>query len=186
MTSLIFHYDHTKTVRENLAELYAIFEHDFITNTAFLNKAVAVDINRSAQLHGKPKVFWHVITREKQIQVRRGRITQTKKIRKFDENRAKRIRWIKHLILNFDDTRNNIFSFFYTETSGENRGKLRFYIWARDHDYVVILEKLGKNRSFLVTAFFVNEHSNKATYQSRYNGYAGSANIQFDLLKWVL
>jgi len=182
MTSLIVQYDHSKTVRENYERLYEYFKDDFITNETHLNSQYKIDIDTLSTRNRKPKIFWHVISREEEVRVRRGRTWQTKKIRKFDKNRAKRIRWIKHLILNFDDTANNIFAFFYTETTGANRGKLRFYIWAKDHDYVVILEKLNASSSFLVTAFFIDEHHKKSVYQTRYEN---SGNLHFRMSMWI-
>ena len=181
MNSLIIQYDSSKTVRENLENLYKYFEDDFITNTTILNNQYNIDIDTLSLKKHKPKIFWHVITREKEIRVRRGRIWQTKKIRKFDKNRAKRIRWIKHLILNFDKVDRNILSFFYRETEGVNRGKLRLYIWAKNHDYIVILEKLNKNSSFLVTAFFIDENYKKSSYQTRYEN---SCNLNLGLSTW--
>ena len=182
MRDLIVQYDSTKTVRENLENLYKYFEDDFITNTTTLKNQYDLVIDMLSQKKNKPKIFWHVITRDKEIRVRRGRTWQTKKIRKFDENRAKRIRWIKHLILNFDKTNRNIFSFFYRETEGINRGKLRLYIWAKDHDYIVIIEKLNANSSFLVTAFYIDEHYNKKTYQDRYEN---SGDLTLGFMQWI-
>lgn len=178
MTSLIVQYDDSKTVRENLDILYRYFEDDFITDTTTLNNQYDIEIDTLSTKKNKPKIFWHVITRDKEVRVRRGRTRQIKKIRKFDENRAKRIRWIKYLIVNFDKVDRNILSFFYEETEGKNRGKLRLYIWAKDHDYVVIIEKLNSNSSFLVTAFYIDEKYNKKTYQDRYEN-SGDLNLGF-------
>ncbi len=182
MNSMIVQYDKTKTIKENYEKLYEYFKDDFITNETHLNSKYKIDIDTMSVRNRKPKIFWHVITREEEIRVRRGRTWQIKKIRKFDKNRAKRIRWIKHLILNFNDTANNILSFFYTKTKGVNRGKLRLYIWAKEHDYIVIIEKLNSNSSFLVTAFFIDEHYKKSTYQQRYEN---SGNLQFRMSMWI-
>ena len=182
MTELIIQYDSTRSVRENLERLYKYFEDDFIINTTTLNKQYDIKIDTLSKKNNKPKIFWHVITREKEVRTRRGRTWQIKKIRKFDKNRAKRIRWIKHLILNFDKVNRNILAFFYRETSGQNRGKLRLYIWAKDHDYIVILEKLNRNSSFLVTAFYIDDNYNKETYQDRYEN---SCDLNFGLSTWI-
>ncbi|RXJ55430.1 hypothetical protein [Candidatus Marinarcus aquaticus] len=182
MTSLIVQYDSTKTVRENLEILYKYFEDDFIINTTVLNNQYNIDIDMNSMKRSKPKIFWHVITREKEVWVRRGRIKQKKKIRKFDKNRAKRIRWIKYLIQNFNKIEENIFAFFYRETEGQNRGKLRLYIWAKSHDYVVIIEKLNINSSFLVTAFYIDDNYNKSTYQDRYEK---SGDLNLGLSTWI-
>ncbi|QKF83360.1 hypothetical protein [Halarcobacter ebronensis] len=182
MTSLIVQYDSSKTVRENLEILYKYFENDFITNTTVLNNQYNIDIDMNSMKKSKPKIFWHVITREKEVRVPRGRTWQTKKIRKFDKNRAKRIRWIKYLIQNFNKIEKNIFAFFYRETEGQNRGKLRLYIWAKSHDYVVIIEKLNRNSSFLVTAFYIDDNYNKSTYQDRYEK---SGDLNLGLSTWI-
>lgn len=182
MNSMIIQYDEAKTIRANLEKLYEYFKDDFISNETYLNTQYKIDIDMLSTQYNKPKIFWHVITREEEIRVRRGRTWQIKKVRKFDKNRAKRIRWIKHLILNFNDTANNIFTFFYTETTGANRGKLRLYIWAKEHDYVVIIEKLNSNSSFLVTAFFIDGHYKKSTYQTRYEN---SGDLQLRMSMWI-
>lgn len=179
---MIVQYDQSKTVRENYAKLYEYFKDDFISNETYLNSQYKIDIDTQSTRNSKPRIFWHVISREESIRVRRGKIFQEKKIRKFDKNRAKRIRWIKHLILNFNDTANNIFTFFYTETKGSNRGKLRLYIWAKEHDYIVIIEKLNSKSSFLVTAFFIDDNYKESNYQTRYEN---SGDLNFRMSMWI-
>jgi|GEM_PF-528634 len=184
MTNLMVQCDNSKTARENLEILYKYFEDDFITKTTVLNNQYKIHIDNSPDSlkKNKPKIFWHIITRNKEVRVRRGRTWQTKKIRKFDTNRAKRIRWIKYLIVNFDKVENNILSFFYRETEGKNRGKLRLYIWAKKYDYIVILEKLNKSSSFLVTSFYIDESYKKTSYQKRYEN---SGDLSLGLSTWI-
>lgn len=45
------------------------------------------------------------------------------------------------------------------------------YLWAYDHDFVVILQKLGKSESFLVTSFYITHEGKRVDYDKLYDEY---------------
>ena len=82
----------------------------------------------------------------------------------FHEGRAKKLRWCAAVIQNSDDSAVTVFD-------REEKGRIRTYLWLRDHDYVVVLEK----REFrfgpimwLVTAYTVDGNSTRAKLQRKF------------------
>lgn len=59
---------------------------------------------------------------------------------------------------------------FYHRESNKKRD-IRLYLWAYKDDFVVILQKLGKSSSFLVTSFYIDHQGKRDDYQKRYEKY---------------
>ena len=59
---------------------------------------------------------------------------------------------------------------FYHRESNKKRD-IRLYLWAYEEDFVVILQKLGKSSSFLVTSFYIDHQGKRDDYQKRYEKY---------------
>lgn len=146
--------------------LYGIFEIDFIKNSVFLNGTVYIDPKTHDKQDGKENVFWHIITRKERGQ------------REFDFLRACRIKWIKPMIVNCSDAK--IKTFYYYE---DNK-KIRFYLWAYEYDFVVILQKLGNTSSYLVTSFYIDNQRKRDIFQKKFENYQNGADIRLKGCEW--
>lgn len=148
--------------------LYEIFKNDFIDNSCYLANKIHINPQSNKKREGKEEIFWHVITRENH---------KTRK-RKFDTDRACRIKWIKTIILNHNHSK--IKMFYYLESSG----KIRFYLWAYEADFIVILQKLGSTSSYLVTSFYIDKGYNKRIYSKRYEAYKNKKDARLNGCEW--
>lgn len=122
--------------------LFDIFKHHFITEgVLYEGKKIWVEQKRSniRLFYAFPYTFVHVITQE----FKNGQ-------RKFDQARAKRVHWIKPILLNCADERVCVFE------RRHDSGKQQLYFWFRDLSYVVILRTLTERKQ-LLTAFCVEE-----------------------------
>lgn len=135
---------------ETLAALYDIFKRDFIERPLYYREW-RVFHDRRKDDSGKEEGFWHLITKN---DPKEGRLP--------DFDRAKRLPWARPLIENLDEK--EVVSWDYIE----GNKKIRTYIWLRDHDYVVILEKGKNNIAFIITAFYVDGESRRRNLKKKY------------------
>lgn len=129
--------------------LYALFRKDFIDSKPDLSR-LQVEIAYNPLHKGKCFSFWHV-TSEGSVENQRTP----------DFRRCERICWIRPMIENPDDPAIKIWDY------REAPKKVRTYIWLKDFDYVVVLEKRSK-AYFLVTAFCVSGNSTRSKLQRKY------------------
>jgi len=109
--------------------LYVYFHRDFVKSTTFLNRTIKIDPRTHKQEDGKELTFWHLVTRQ-----------QVGQDRHLDPRRAERIEWIKLII---EGHANPLLRCFYHRETNAKKD-IRYYLWAYQHDFVVILQKLGK------------------------------------------
>lgn len=142
---------------EILARLYEVFNHDFTQGKPRYD-GVPVWWDRRF-LEGDPheEGFWHLTTRE----------DRTTGDRLLDTPRAKRLRCCRATIDNAASA--DVLAFDYEE----GNGKTRTYLWVKEADYVVILEKREKNGKViaysLVTAFALDGPSRRKDMQRKYD-----------------
>ncbi len=143
--------------------LYGFFYRDFVIGTTLLNKQIVIDPECHRKDAGKEKSFWHLTTRNNSRQVRQGARYVTLKERLTDYPRSERIEWVKQIIENHSHDR--IRYFYHQETDSK---QIRLYLWAFQDDFVVILQKLGRNSSsILVTSFFITYDDKRDVYEKR-------------------
>ena len=148
--------------------LYDIFDRDFVSNQTYLANSIYVDPQSNRKDEGKELSFWHLTTRKDYTyEWVNGRKIKIGGERYPDFQRASRLEWIKQILTNHDD--DCIKMFFYKEQTGKK--PIRLYLWAEDHDFVVILQKLGRSSSFLVTSFYIDQEHKREDYESRYEAY---------------
>ena len=159
---------------ENKAEdeiiefLYKIFKNDFIDNHTFLANKVYIDpkkddIERSIN---KPKIYWHIVSRKN-----RGR-------RFLDRNRASRLHWIKLIILNYQN--NSIKLFYYYE----DNGYIRLYLWLHQENFAVILQKIGRDSSYVVTSFYIDNQRKRDIFEKKYQSYWNNIDNRLNNCEW--
>lgn len=156
-----------KCENEKFDLAYKIFKQDFIEVLLYLAGCIYIDPQSYKKHKGKEKIFWHITTRE----------NKQNKTREFDSQRACRINWIKQIIINH--THPEIKAFYYKE-----KRAIRFYLWLHNHNFIVILQKLGRSSSFLVTSFYIDKGYNKNIYEKRYRNYINGNDIELKNCEW--
>ncbi|MCU7940630.1 MAG: RlfB protein [gamma proteobacterium symbiont of Bathyaustriella thionipta] len=148
--------------------LYAFFHRDFIANKTYIAKTIYIDPRCYRKDEGKESDFWHLTTREDKHKERQGnRWVWVSNGRYTDFSRASRIEWVKQILINHD---NDNIKLFYHQESNQKRN-IRLYLWAYDNDFIVILQKLGRSRSFLVTSFYIDQPRKRDDYERRFQNY---------------
>lgn len=124
-----------------LQALLTIFNQHFVEDGVLVDgKKIWVERKKSniKDFYAYPFTFVHVITRELE-----------KERRAFDQDRAKRVHWIKPILLNCADDRILVFA----RTHHKNQA-LQIYFWHKSLDYVVIVREIDARKQ-LVTGFIV-------------------------------
>ena len=160
--------------------LYPYFRRDFVDRDTYIANRIYVDPKSQGMRNGKEEVFWHITTREQKRTVKQGKKFVTIKTRPFDLDRSCRIAWIRPILINHNHA--GIKIFYRKETTG--RKPVRLYLWAHTHDFVVIVQKLGKSDAFLVTSFYITERYKRASYQKLYNEYVSGRNSALNGYEW--
>lgn len=160
--------------------LYLFFEADFIEQRTLLAGSIYLDPNGQGMRDGREEVFWHITTREKKKTVKQGNKFVPLVSRPLDPDRASRIDWIRPILLNHNHT--NIKLFYRKETKGKQQ--IRLYLWAHQHDFVVIVQKLGASDAFLVTSFYITEGYKRASYTRWHVEYTTGVNQDLQGCEW--
>lgn len=148
--------------------LYAIFEKDFKCSIPRF-RSFPVWHNQKVEpgdKYGFEEGFWHLVSRDEWVYDRVIRRKEKQRLPEFD--RAGRLPWAKPMIHHDGDP--SILVWDYEEES--SRGKVvRSYLWIKEHDYVVILERQTANRGAifkLITSFHVCYEAKRKDLESRY------------------
>lgn len=161
--------DLNKIESENLFNyLYSIFHSAFVEHKTYLAEKIYIDPKSHDLEDNKEKVFWHLISREEKELYWENSITKFRSLGRYpDYRRAERIGWVKEILENH--THEKIKLFYHRESN--KKRDIRLYLWAYEEDFVVILQKLGKSSSFLVTSFYIDHQGKRDDYQKRYEKY---------------
>lgn len=157
--------------KDKITLAYRVFQQDFIHSQCFLEK-ILIDSKTHQKLQIEDleveEIFWHIISRK------------NRNHRTFDEERAKRIRWIKHIINDYSKPHIKMFYFC------ENNGKIRLYLWLYQHDFVVILEKIiTKNyTAFIVTSFYIDNSRKRQSLDKKYTDYINQIDLRLRGCEW--
>lgn len=122
-----------------LRETYSVFENDFKSYPRPTFTGLAIFHDKRVIDSDKEEGFWHLASR---IDRKTGQ-------RLPDKERMQRIPWVKAIIENAHDESVTVFDYL------EGSRKTRTYLWLRNQDYVVILEK-KRNVALLVTAYIID------------------------------
>jgi hypothetical protein len=148
--------------------LYGLFHRDFVEERTYLANTIYINPRSHRKDEGKELDFWHLTTREDKERVwENGKQTWRINGRYPDFDRASRIEWVKLILTNHDHE--SIKLFYHRETN--RKRNIRLYLWAHEEDFVVILQKLGRSDSFLVTSFFVDHGGKRKDFEARFQNY---------------
>jgi hypothetical protein len=141
---------------EVVLRLYEVFENDFKkTRCLFQGKQVWWD-QRVIAGNKYEEGFWHLISR----------IDNQTKERLLDPRRAERLPWCRPTLANSGDAEVTVWHF------KESSGRVRTYVWLKDWDYVIILEKrpqrIGET-AFIITAYHVDGDSTRKNLRRKYD-----------------
>lgn len=160
--------------------LYKIFHRDFVAQKTHLSQSIWVDPQSHRLEDGKEVSFWHLTSRTQNVSTKVGNRYVTVSERFPDFRRSERLEWVKWIIENHADPRVKLF---YHRENNPKRD-VRLYLWVHEHDFVVILQKLGRSRSFLVTSFYVDHQRKKRDYEQRYNAYVAGTQPDLHQCEW--
>ncbi len=156
----------TMNDEEKIDELFGVFQRDFFENSFQVQgKNVKVKIAPYTKhlFDGLPEFycgyyekFVHIITREID-----GKLKISPKTRKFKEDRANRIHWIKPILEHANDAKITSFRF------EESDGKIRDYYWYKEKGYMVVVEEVNPDYQ-LITGFCVDT-KNELYYNNKYD-----------------
>ena len=156
---------------DKIALAYEIFCQDFIKTQCFLNK-ILIDSKTHHKIQREnleiEESFWHIISRK------------NGNLRLFDEQRAKRIQWVKRIINDYDKPHIKMFYFY------ESDARIRLYLWLYKHDFVVILEKIitKNNTAFIVTSFYIDNDRKRQSFEGKYASYINKADSRLRGCEW--
>lgn len=160
--------------------LYGIFDKDFVKQRTMLADVIYLDPKGQGMRDGREEVFWHITTRDRTIRVREGNRYVYKKTRPLDPDRASRIGWIRPIVTKHCHAQIKLF--YRKETKGKK--PVRLYLWAYNHDFVVIVQKLGASDAFLVTSFYITEPYKRASYEKWYSEYHTGSKPELSGCEW--
>ena len=168
-------------VADQTEYLYSEFFYpDFVGGNTYLNDNIYIDPVSFEQEDGYEKTFWHLTTRDTEYVRKVGKRHIKVKERLIDYGRAERLDWVKKIIENAHA--DSIKAFYHIESDGKK--DLRLYLWLYEQDFVVILQKLGKSSTFLVTSFYINVDKKRKIYQRRYDAYVSGSVPELQGCEW--
>lgn len=165
---------------ETFDYLYLFFEQDFVSQQTFLAGSIYLDPKGQGMRDGREEVFWHITTREKRKKVKQGKKIVEIVTRPLDPDRSARLEWIRPMMMNHSHA--DIRLFYRKETKGKK--PIRLYLWAYQHDFVVIVQKLGAKDAFLVTCFYITEPYKRASYAKWHTEYLSGLRPELAGCEW--
>lgn len=148
--------------------LYGFFHRDFVAAKTYLAGEIYINPRSHRKHDGKELDFWHLTTKDVKEQVwENGKRIWRMTGRYPDFDRASRLEWVKQILTNH--THESVRLFYHQETN--RKRDIRLYLWAYKDDFVVILQKLGKSSSFLVTSFYITHEGKRRDFEKRYKNY---------------
>jgi len=160
--------------------LYECFSRDFIRTSTYLNGTIWINPRSDRKEDGKESTFWHLTSREQERRVKRGNQWVIEKERLPDYRRMERIEWVRQIIVNHSNPAIKLF--YHKETN--KKQDIRLYLWAHAHDFVVILQKLGRSSSFLVTSFYIDHQGKRKDYERRHTAYLNKSLPELAGCEW--
>lgn len=149
--------------------LYAVFTADFKSSSLRFRGCPVWYIRRvdlADNPHGYEEGFWHLVTRDDFVYVPEKRCKEKQRLP--DIERARHLPWGRPTVVH--EFKQEVLVWDFDEET--RRGKtVRTYLWLKDFDYTVILERQAKERGdifMLITTFFVDAPGKKANLESRY------------------
>lgn len=149
--------------------LYGIFGRDFIQRKSMLGGRLWIDPRSERKDDGKEQAFWHLVTRG------------TPGNRYPDFRRAERLEWVRQII---ELPHDGCIRMFYHRESNTKQD-IRLYLWAEEHDFVVIVQRLGKSKAFLVTSFYVDQRGKRDDYRKRLDHYKSGRDSTLSTEAWI-
>ncbi len=140
--------------------LYSVYNQTLsdIDNIVVDGKHVSIDRSKSEEDPEYERAFIHFITRKRG----EGR----KAIRSYDEERARKIHWIKPLLLHYRD---GAVKSFWAKGPKENS----LYIWLEEFDYLLVLKDVKSARyngfRMVITAYSVDSETKQSLYKKYRN-----------------
>ncbi len=153
-----------------LKALYAVFTADFKSGSLCFRGCPVWYIRRvvtDENPHGHEEGFWHLVTRNEFVWNPAKRCKEKQRLP--DIERARHLPWGRPTIEH--ESKPEVLVWDFDEET--RRGKVvRTYLWLKEFDYTVILERQTTNRGdafMLITTFLIDAPGKKANMESRYS-----------------
>ncbi len=150
--------------------LYAVFSLDF-KNSRLRFRGCPIWYDRrvlSDDPYGYEEGFWHLVTRDMWVYDRVRRCNDKQRLPEIA--RAQHLPWGKPIVVNEHDPQVVVWDF--DDVTPRGKKVIRTYLWVREFDFAVILEKQTMPRGdtiyMLITTFFVDVVSKRLDLESRY------------------
>ena len=148
--------------------LYVVFETDFKHGyPRYRSRPIWHDRRvESGDSYGYEEGFWHLVTKDEWVWNSATRHKEKTRLPELD--RAARLPWTKPAIDN--DSVPEVLTWDF-EQNVRNRNVTRTYIWLKQYDFVVVLERQAKRRGdifMLITSFHVDHGGKRNDLESRY------------------
>lgn len=160
--------------------LYGFFHRDFVATRTLLADKVYIDPRSSHREDGKERTFWHLTSRKQSWQEKKGNRWERCEARLPDYPRSERIEWVRQIIVNHGAPQVKVF---YHRDPDPRKG-IRLYLWAYENDFVVILQRLGKSSSFLVTSFYIDYDGKRRDFERKYHDYLSGKDMSLKGCEW--
>lgn len=134
--------------------LRKIYERDIQENDKFKFRGVQIFPVKSDGKDEMDRSFRHLTTREFEKYDEEGKYIG--KGREFDMDRSRRLHWVLFHVLESKPDVIDIFTIVKRDQK-KRRDVKRIYIFDEYQKYVIIMERQGSNRLFLLTAYYLNE-----------------------------
>lgn len=162
------HVPHSGDWEAFIRTLYAVFESDFKHSAPrFLSLPVWHDRRIEAEDRYRfEEGFWHLVTKDEWVYNRTTRRKEKVRVPEFD--RASRLPWAKPVIVNSHEK--TVIAWDYEDETSRGR-VVRSYLWLKDFDFVVILERqTARERKIykLITSFHVCYEAKRKDLERRY------------------
>ena len=125
--------------------LYALFYRDLIQGR-LTYLGYNVWFYPHTEEEGRESIFWHLTSRMD--------YSQTPPVRLPDPRRCERLSWVRPMILRCPCADGDVLNWDYEEGDGA----IKTYIWIHEHDFLIVLKRLGDGRRRLITSYHLDNH----------------------------
>ena len=117
---------------------------------------------------GKEAIFWHLTSKKpKPIPRRKKKFyppdqTHVSPERLPDLPRCARLRWVRPITEHADDPSIQCWDYL------ESNRKVHTYVWLKDHDFVVIFQRIDNGSRRLITSFYIDYENKRIDLEEKY------------------
>lgn len=136
--------------------LYEVFTRDLL-NRRLTYLGFHVWFYPHSDEDGRKEIFWHLTTRTDR--------REAPPVRFPDLRRSERLSWVRSLIERCRCPVGDVLDWDHLEGDGA----IKTYVWLQNHDFVVIMKKLGDGQRRLITSYHLDGESQRVKMLKKWN-----------------